>query len=64
MDNEEYQLGHRCTAVPIFDYRGVAIASVGVSGDTTQLSDEKLPMIIREVSHTAMQISKRMGYVY
>lgn len=62
MDNEESQLDHRCVAVPIYDYRGIAIASVGVSGDMNQLSDEKLPAIIREVTQTAQQISNRMGY--
>lgn len=62
MDNEESQLNHRCVAVPIYDHRGIAIASVGVSGDLAQLSDDKLPAIIREVTQTARQISKRMGY--
>lgn len=62
MDNEESQLDHRCVAVPIYDYSGVAIASVGVSGNMTQLSDDKIPAIIKEVTRTARQISKRMGY--
>ncbi len=62
MDNEESQLDHRCVAVPIYDHRGIAIASVGVSGNMTQLSDDKIPAIIREVSQTAKQISSRMGY--
>ncbi len=62
MDDEESQLDHRCIAVPIYDYRGVAIASVGVSGNMEQLSNDKLPTIIRELTQTAQQISKRMGY--
>lgn len=62
MDDEESQLDHRCVAVPIFDYRGVAIASVGVSGNMEQLANHKLPMIITELKHTAAQISSRMGY--
>lgn len=62
MDNEESQIDHRCVAVPIYDYRGIAIASVGVSGTMSQLSDEKLPAIISEVMLTAKQISSRMGY--
>ncbi len=62
MDLEEYQFGHRCCAVPIYDYRGNAIAAVGISGNTEQLSDDKLPGIIRELQQTAGQISVRMGY--
>ncbi len=62
MDDEEYQLDHRCIAVPIYNYSGVAIAGMGVSGTKKQLADEKLPAIVHEVQKTAEQISKRMGY--
>jgi len=63
MDNGEHMPGHRCVGAPIFDYLGTGIASVGVSGDDSQITDEKLPMIIREVKETAAQISRAMGYI-
>ncbi len=62
MDKEEYQTDHRCVAVPIYDYRGGAIAAVGVSGNAEQLSDDKLAGIVFELKQTAEQISGRMGY--
>lgn len=62
MDDEEYKLGHRCVGAPIFDYRGDAIASISASGIITEISDEKLPMIIEHVKDAAMQISRRMSY--
>lgn len=62
MDDEEYKLGHRCVGAPIFDYRGDAIASISASGIITEISDEKLPMIIEHVKNAAMQISRRMSY--
>lgn len=62
MDDEEYLLGHRCVGAPIFDYRGDAVASISASGTISQISDDKLPMIIEQVKDSALQISKRMGY--
>lgn len=62
MDDQEYMLGHRCVGAPIFDYRGDSIASVCVSGSITQISDERLSMIVELVKKTALQISRRMSY--
>jgi len=63
IDNEEYQLGHRCVGAPIFDYKGMPIAAISVSGSTNELSDEKLEYIIKEVKKSANSISRKMGYV-
>jgi len=62
MDNQEYCLGQRCVAAPIFDYRGDAIASISISGTTNQITDEKLPEIIEKVKQAAINISRRLGY--
>lgn len=62
MDDEEYTLGYRCVGAPIYDYRGDAIASISASGPITQISNEKLPMIVEQVKEAAMQISRRMSY--
>jgi len=63
MDNEEYQLGHRCVGAPIFDYRGAPMAAISASGSINSISDEKLQLVIRQVRDAAANISKRMGYV-
>lgn len=62
MDNEEYQLGHRCVGAPVFDYRGSPVAAISASGSTAQLSDEKLETVIQEVKEAAASLSRRMGY--
>jgi IclR family transcriptional regulator, KDG regulon repressor len=62
MDDEEYTPGHRCVGAPIYDYKGDAIASISVSGQISQISDNKLPEIIQQVKDTALQISRRMSY--
>ncbi len=62
MDDEEYVLGSRCVGAPIYDYRGDAIASISASGPSSQISHDKLPIIVDQVKDAAIKISKRMGY--
>lgn len=61
-DNEEYIIGNRCVAAPIFDYRGEIIAAVSASGPVSLLTDERVPSIAEKVKKTAAQISTRLCY--
>lgn len=61
-DNEEYQIGKRCVAVPVFNYTGNIIAAIGIIGETEEVNENTLPTIIKELRGTAKQISRRMGY--
>ena len=63
MDNEEYEIGHRCVGAPILDYRGDVIAAVSASGPMASLGDERLPLVVETVRASALQISQRLGYV-
>lgn len=63
MDNEEYQLGHRCVSAPVFDYRGSPIAAISASGSITQFPKERLETVIHEVKEAARKLSRRLGYV-
>lgn len=62
LDNEEYEPGARCVAVPIYDYTGKIVAGMSVSGPATRMTDEhiyaKLPFLL----DASQQISLRMGY--
>ena len=62
MDDEEYQLGHRCVGAPVFDYRGTAVAAISASGTVTELADAKVDMVATEVMSAARHLSRRMGY--
>jgi DNA-binding IclR family transcriptional regulator len=42
IDNEEYEYGLRCVAVPLFNKENILIGSVGISGSTSRLTIEKL----------------------
>ena len=63
MDNEEYEIGHCCIAAPVFNYRGDAIAAVGVSGTPESMSPDRVDDIAWQVMLAAKRISEHMGYV-
>jgi len=41
LDDEEYTLGIRCAAVPIYNTRGRMVAAIGVSGPTARIDDSR-----------------------
>ena len=49
-------------AAPIIDHTGKAIAGVGVGFITSSVSAKELKGIVKEVTKTALTISKEMGY--
>ena len=49
-------------AVPIFDHTGKAIAGVGVGFISSSVSAKELKGIVKEVTKTALTISREMGY--
>lgn len=63
IDNEEFEMGVRCIAVPIKDYLGVPVAALSVSGPVSRMSDERLTNdILPVVQKFSREISKRLGY--
>ncbi|MDO4544566.1 MAG: IclR family transcriptional regulator [Bacillota bacterium] len=63
MDDEEYEIGHRCIGAPIYDYRGDIIAAISASGDKHVLTDDRIEEVSQYVMKVALEISKGMGYV-
>jgi DNA-binding IclR family transcriptional regulator len=62
MDNEEYILGHRCIAAPVYDYRGEVIAAVSASGSTSLITTERIEKVVRRVKKAADEISRKLMY--
>jgi DNA-binding IclR family transcriptional regulator len=60
IDDEEETIGLRCIGAPLFDKNNQAVAAISIAGTTTQLSDEKLDGLAREVKQTAASISARL----
>jgi DNA-binding IclR family transcriptional regulator len=62
IDNEERELGMRGVAAPIMDYEGKMVAAIAGVGASNRLSPDKDPEVIRSVQHSAIQISRALGY--
>jgi IclR family KDG regulon transcriptional repressor len=63
VDDEEFDLGVRCIAVPVFDLRGKAVASMGISGPATRITHERLPGLASTVVEIGKALSERISFV-
>lgn len=61
-DNEECEMGVRCIAAPVYDYRGRIVACVSVSGPTLRMTDKHIKEHLPELLETARLFSQRLGW--
>lgn len=64
VDDEEFDLGVRCIAVPVFDFRGKVVGSMGVSGPATRVTLERLPELAATVVEIGKALSERMTFTH
>jgi IclR family KDG regulon transcriptional repressor len=62
MDDEEFDLDVRCIAVPVFDFRGKVVGSIGISGPASRLSLDRLPTLAARVVEIGKALSERMAF--
>jgi len=62
VDDEEFDPGVRCVAVPIFDFRGKAIGAIGISGPSTRITPDRLPQLAAIVVEIGQALSERMTF--
>lgn len=63
LDNEENELGGRCVASPIVNYRDKPIAAVSISAPVQRFPEEQIPEFGLRVRKAAEAISQRAGYM-
>ena len=61
MDNEENELGVRCIAAAIPDYRGRASYAISVSAPLTRMSDERIAALRVPLLETRDEIAEAIG---
>jgi IclR family acetate operon transcriptional repressor len=61
-DDQENELGVRCTGAPIFDYTGKVVGAISVSGPAGRITQESSLEMGPLVKDAALEISRRMGY--
>ena len=59
INDEEHVAGVRGIAAPVFDHLGHVIASIGVSGSTTELPKDRFPVISHLLLSASLEISRR-----
>ena len=62
VDNEEYDSGVRCIAVPVFDYKGALAGAIGISGPAARLKPEKVSETARQVCRIGELLSERLKF--
>ncbi|MFZ1084761.1 MAG: IclR family transcriptional regulator [Terracidiphilus sp.] len=63
VDDEEFEEGLRCIAVPILDAQRLPVAAVSVSGPSFRVTAQKLPSIANHLLQCVRGISMDMGFV-
>ena len=61
-EEEGFQNGNCCVAVPIYNYCGEIIAAISISGSLENITEEKRTEIIRYIREVGVEISRKMGY--
>ncbi|UCG17434.1 MAG: IclR family transcriptional regulator [Phycisphaerales bacterium] len=61
VDDEEYHVGVRCLAAPVFDARGDVVAALGITAATLRFAKRKIPVVAREVTRAAESLSDALG---
>lgn len=61
-DDEEYVVGLRCVAVPIFAADGRAGHALAASGPTGRFGDARIPLLVDTLRDTALAIERVLGY--
>ena len=62
LDDEEFNLGVRCCAAPVYSSDGTVVAALGITAATVRFTRERIPELGAIVMESAAELSRRMGY--
>jgi len=61
LDVEEFALGLKCVAAPLFDHSRRVVASLGIAGPAVRFSSDRLPRLAALVRESAAAASRALG---
>ena len=61
-DDEEFSVGVRCVAAPVFRHDGSVIGAIGISGPSPRISDDRLLQLEQIVRDQALELSRKLGW--
>jgi DNA-binding IclR family transcriptional regulator len=62
IDDEEFEVGVRCIAVPVCDYRARCVAAIGISGPTSRVALGDLPKVAQIIQEIGKSLSARLSF--
>lgn len=62
VDNEEYEEGIRCVAVPVRNIDGKLIGGISVTGPATRMTDDRLQEIAARLLEDTEEIARRLNH--
>jgi IclR family KDG regulon transcriptional repressor len=61
-DDEEYEIGVRCIAVPVFDFRDTVAGAIGISGPAGRMPLERLPDLAKTVVEIGKEVTRQLAF--
>lgn len=61
VDNEEFSLGLRCIAAPVFDETGAIHAAVSIAGPTSRITEERVEALGEMVAACGNTVTSEFG---
>jgi len=62
LDDEEFNLGVRCLAAPVYGSEGKCVAAIGITAATIRFTKERVPEMAAAVKTAATELSRQLGY--
>lgn len=62
LDDEEFNLGVRCLAAPVYNSHGHVAAAIGITASTVRFTRERIPEMAEAVTSAARELSHLLGY--
>lgn len=62
LDDEEFNAGVRCLAVPVRGADGTVVAAIGITAATVRFTKERIPEVAAAVKAAAAELSRLLGY--
>jgi DNA-binding IclR family transcriptional regulator len=62
LDDEEFNPGVRCLAVPVFGSDGTVVAAIGITASIVRFTKQRIPEMAAKVRSAAEDLSRLLGY--
>jgi DNA-binding IclR family transcriptional regulator len=63
VDDEEFSMGVRCLAVPIFNFTGTVVAAVGLFGATWRVTPDRMADLVGTLREMGERLCRELAYI-